>query len=239
MTKDGTTLAVEPSELVRNLFVLLPVPVAVVDAEQRIVLSNSHFNDLFPNTVSIRNIPHHEVSVDGSTYDFDLMPLSDDGFSVFLGRDTTVEGQLREQLVHMEKMGAIGRLVSGVAHELNNPLAGIVGYVQLLSRAELDPSTTRMVEVLRSQAERAGRIVQNFLSLASKTQPQKRAFDLNEVVENVLKLREYDHSVGGVLVSPDLTPGLPCAVGDASQIEQVLFNLVINAEDAVSSAQDR
>ena len=142
MTKDGATLAVDSADLVQNLFVLLPVPVAVVDSGKQIVLANSQFNDLFPNSKSIQDIPHHDVRAEGSTYDFELMPLTDDGFSAFVGRETSAEGQLREQLVHMEKMGAIGRLVSGVAHELNNPLAGIVGYAQLLSRADLDPSTS-------------------------------------------------------------------------------------------------
>ena len=78
---------------------------------------------------------------------------------------------------------------------MNNPLAGIVGYAQLHGRSDLDPSAARMVDVLKKQAERAGRIVQNFLSLATKTEPEKYSFDLNKVVENVLLLREYDHSV--------------------------------------------
>jgi signal transduction histidine kinase len=212
--------------------------VAIVDSGNRIVMSNSHFNELFPGSKSIKDIPHHEVRVDGAAFDFELMPLTDDGLSAFVGHETTMEVQLREQLVHMEKMGAIGRLVSGVAHELNNPLAGVVGYAQLLSRAELDPSTRRMVEVLRTQAERAGRIVQNFLSLASKTQAEKRAFDLNDIIRNVLQLREYDHSVRNILVSPDLATDLPSSIGDSNQIEQVILNLMINAEDAVATSED-
>ena len=184
MTKDGATLAVDLSSLIGNLFALLPVPVAIVDAQGQVVLANSTFNDFFPDTTNVNQIPHHEVRVaDSATYDFETLPLTEQGLSIFLGRETTAEGKLRNQLVHMEKMGAIGRLVSGVAHELNNPLAGIVGYAQLLSRADLDPSTHRMVEVVQNQAERAGRIVRNFLNLATKTEPEKRAFSLTAVVE--------------------------------------------------------
>lgn len=240
MTKDGATLAVVLSSLSGNLFALLPVPVAIVDAQGQIVLANSTFNDFFPDTTNVNQIPHHEVRVENSaTYDFETLPLTEQGLSIFLGRETTAEGKLRNQLVHMEKMGAIGRLVSGVAHELNNPLAGIVGYAQLLSRADLDPSTHRMVKVVQNQAERAGRIVRNFLNLATKTEPEKRAFSLTGVVENVLQLREYDHSVRDIVVSRDLAGDLPLAVGDASQIEQVVLNLMVNAEDAVISAQNR
>ncbi len=240
MTKDGATLAVDLSSLIGNLFALLPVPVAIVDAQGQVVLANSTFNDFFPDTTNVKQIPHHEVRVaDSATYDFETLPLTEQGLSIFLGRETTAEGKLRNQLVHMEKMGAIGRLVSGVAHELNNPLAGIVGYAQLLSRADLDPSTHRMVEVVQNQAERAGRIVRNFLNLATKTEPEKRAFSLTAVVENVLQLREYDHSVRDIVVSRDLAGDLPLAVGDASQIEQVVLNLMVNAEDAVISAQNR
>ena len=239
MTKDGAALAVDPSSLIGSLFALLPVPVAIVDSHDEIVLSNSTFNDFFPETTNINQIPHHEVRVDESTtYDFDKVPLTDQGLTIFLGRETTTEVQLRNQLVHMEKMGAIGRLVSGVAHELNNPLAGIVGYAQLLSRADLDPSTHRMVDVLQNQAERAGKIVRNFLNLATKTEPEKQAFSMTAVVENVLQLREYDHSVRDIVVTTDLCGDLPLAVGDAGQIEQVILNLIVNAEDAVMSAQN-
>ena len=240
MSKDGTTLAVEPASLVGSLFALLPIPVAIIDSQGQIVMSNSTFNDFFPNTSNVNRIPRHEVPVNGtSTFDFEAVPLTDQGLSIFIGRETTNEAQLRQQLVHMEKMSAIGRLVSGVAHELNNPLAGIVGYAQLLGRAELDPSAARMVDVLRKQAERAGRIVQNFLSLATKTEPDKRSFDLNGVIENVLLLREYDHSVADIIISQELAVGLPKAFGDPGQVEQVVLNLIVNAEDAVQSAEGR
>ncbi len=239
MAQEGATLAVDTSSLVSSLFALLPVPVAIIDAHGNIVLANSTFNDFFPNTTSVNQIPHHAVPVNGSIFDFEKVPLSDQGLFIFMGRDTTNEEQLRQQLVQMEKMGAIGRLVSGVAHELNNPLAGIVGYAQLLSRAELDPSTSRMVDVLRNQAERAGRIVQNFLNLATKTQPEKKSFELNSVVESVLALREYDHKVHDIVAIPELEDDLPSVSGDPGQIEQVVLNLVVNAEDAVGTTREQ
>ena len=239
MAQEGATVAVDTSNLISSLFALLPVPVAVIDEQGNIVLANSIFNDFFPKTTSVNQIPHHAVPVDGLVFDFDKVPLSDQGLYIFIGRDTSSEEQLRQKLVQMEKMGAIGRLVSGVAHELNNPLAGIVGYAQLLSRADLDPSTSRMVSVLQTQAERAGSIVQNFLNLATKTQPEKKSFDLNSVVDNVLSLREYDHKVHDIVAIPELEHDLPQVTGDLGQIEQVVLNLVVNAEDAVRMTQGR
>src|SRR5436190_17685884 len=177
MTREGTGLATDPSRLVSSLFALIPIPVAIVDADGRIVLSNSAFSDLFANIQSIDSIPHHELELPGrGIYELETVPLNEQGMKIVYAAEITNEVQLRRQVVHLEKMAAIGRLVSGVAHELNNPLAGILGYAQLVTRCELDPSARRMIDVILTQSERAGKIVQNFLSLAAKTEPKRVAF---------------------------------------------------------------
>ena len=240
MTKDGTALATDSFHLISSLFALIPVPVAVVDGDGRIVLSNSAFNDLFPNTRNIQALPQHELESPGrGTYELQTVPLNEDGLKIAYATEITNEVQLRRQVVHLEKMAAIGRMVSGVAHELNNPLAGILGYSQLVTSSELDPSTRRMVEVILTQAERAGKIVQNFLSLAAKTEPTRILFNLNEVIRNVIQLREYQENVEDILITSELSEDLPRAWGDPHQVEQVFLNLIINAEDAISDAQRR
>ena len=233
MAPEGTTLGVDASNLISSLFALLPIPVAVIDANGSVVLANSTFNDFFPNRTNVNQMPHHAVRVDGSIFDFDKIPLSDHGLYIFLGRDTTREEGLREQLVNVEKIGAMGRLVSGVANELNDPLAGIVGYAQLLARSELAPSTSRMVSALQKQAQHAGSIVQNFLDLATHTPQEKKNFDLNAVVGDVLSLRAHDHKAHDIVVTPELEHGLPHVFGSRCQIEQVVLNLVADAECAV------
>ena len=121
MTKEGTGLATDTTQLVSTLFALIPVPVAIVDDGGRIVLSNSAFSDLFQSIESIQSIPHHELGLPGGgTYDLETVPLNDQGMKVLYAREITNEVQLRQQLVHLEKMAAIGRLVSGVAHELRS-----------------------------------------------------------------------------------------------------------------------
>src|SRR5881396_1741889 len=206
MTREGAGLTLDRTQLIGSLFALIPVPVAVVDSRGRVILSNSAFADIFSGVQNIDSVPHHELEVPGhGTYELETVPLNDQGMKIVYALEITNEVQLRRQAVHLEKMAAIGRLVSGVAHELNNPLAGILGYSQLVSRSELDPGTRRMVEIILSQAERASKIVQNFLSLAAKTDPKKILFDLNETVRNVIELREYQESVDDIVVTADLS----------------------------------
>src|SRR3989454_4894746 len=231
MTREGTGVAIDRTQLISSLFALIPVPVAVIDENGRVVLSNSAFADLFPGVQNIQLMPHHEVEIPGrGTYELETVPLNDQGMKIVYATEITNEVQLRRQVVHMEKMASIGRLVSGVAHELNNPLAGILGYAQLASRSELDPSTAHMIAVILAQAERAGKIVQNFLSLASKTEPKRIAFGLNDTIRNVLQLREYQEHVDNIVVTTELSEDLPFAWGDPHQMEQVFLNLIVNAE---------
>jgi len=240
MTREGTGLAADTTHLISSLFALIPVPVAVVDTDGRVILSNSAFADLFQGIHNIQTLQHHELELPGrGTYELETVPLNDQGMKIVYAAEITNEVQLRHQLVHLEKMAAIGRLVSGVAHELNNPLAGILGYAQLVSRCELDPSTRRMVDVILAQAERCGKIVQNFLSLAAKTEPKRIAFDLNDSIRNVIQLREYQEIVDNIVVTAELTEDLPYAWGDPHQMEQVFLNLVVNAEDAIADVQRR
>lgn len=234
MAREGTALTSDSAELIRDLFVLIPLPVAIVDTSGHIILSNSAFTDMFPGLQNIQSIRHHELELPGrGTYELQTVPLNDGGMQIIYGCDVTNEVQLRRQLVHLEKMAAIGRLVSGVAHELNNPLAGILGYAQLASRSDLDPAMRRMIDVILAQSERAGKIVQNFLSLAAKTEPKRVAFELNETIQNVVQLREYQENVDEIVLSMDLAKDLPRAWGDPHQIEQVFLNLIVNAEDAI------
>lgn len=167
-----------------------------------------------------------------------LTPLTE-GFIVTgaLGvvRDVTDEKRLTDQLVQQEKLAAVGQLVSGVAHELNNPLASVMAFAQLLLSAPADSATDRSsVEAIHQEAKRAAKIISNLLTFARQHQPERTATDLNRVVEDTLELRRYALRVAQVDVELHLAAALPVTWADPFQLQQVVLNLLTNAEQALA-----
>ena len=139
----------------------------------------------------------------------------------------------QEQLLQSEKMSAVGQLIAGVAHELNNPLTAILGYAQLLEGAGLDHTSADYVRKLFKQAQRTHRVVQNLLSFARQRKPQKEQVDLRKVLEESFTLREYDLKVNNVSLEREIPQDLPSVVADPHQLEQVFLNIINNALDAM------
>jgi two-component system NtrC family sensor kinase len=147
-------------------------------------------------------------------------------------------GQTRlaqERLLQSEKMSSVGQLVSGVAHELNNPLTGIMGFAQLLLLRELDETVRHQVETIYAEAERASKIVSNLLTFARRRRAQKDPSNLNTLIERVLELRNYDLRVRNINTEMEFDPALPDTMVDANQLQQVFFNIINNAEQAMKS----
>jgi PAS domain S-box-containing protein len=140
----------------------------------------------------------------------------------------------QEQLVHSEKLAAVGQLISGVAHELNNPLTAILGYSQLLSSSgEVGTQALSYSEKLYKQALRTHRIVQNLLSFARQHKPERVPVRLNSILEDTLALRDYDLRMSHIRVHLDLAADLPEIPADPHQLQQVFLNLINNAVDAI------
>ncbi|HKC38319.1 MAG TPA: ATP-binding protein [Gemmatimonadales bacterium] len=154
---------------------------------------------------------------------------------VVMVEDVTEQQALETQLVQSEKLAAVGQLVSGVAHELNNPLTSIAGLSEfLLEQKELGKKDRGHLQVIQEQAERAGRIVRNLLTFARKGSAERVPVDLNDVIRRTLSLTGYDLKLKDVSVERELSGALPDVFGDRHGLQQVVLNLVTNAAQAVA-----
>jgi PAS domain S-box-containing protein len=150
-----------------------------------------------------------------------------------IARDVTEQKYLREQLIQSKKLSALGHFVSGVAHELHNPLSSAQGYVQILMQEDLSESAKGVVNKITGEIKRATETVQNLLAFARQRKLEKMPVDLNELIERTLALRAYKLTMDHVEVIKELKSDLPCALVDPIQMQLVFLNIIINAEQAM------
>jgi len=157
---------------------------------------------------------------------------------VWVERDVSEERRLREQLIHSERLSAVGQLVAGVAHELNNPLQGVMGHIELLIGMEDRPEARHELEEIRAAGTRAAKIVRNLLTFARHSAVERSVADLNEIVRSTIMLRASDLRAHDVTVEEDYSNDLPLIIVNREEIQQIVLNLILNAEHAVR-ATDR
>ena len=149
------------------------------------------------------------------------------------------ERGINQELLQAEKLAALGQTISGVAHELNNPLATILTWSERLASRSVDAVTRRGIETILGESERAARIVRNLLTFARKRHSTRSTVDLNQVVRETLALRAYEQRLSNVRTIEALAAGLPPLFADPHHLKQVLLNLLINAEQAMLAANGR
>ncbi len=213
-------------------------------------LYNSVQPSLFPchHTRALETEPvvveEMELQQMGGTFQISVSPWLDKNGrlagSIHVAKDISKERQLQQQLIQSEKLSAIGELISGIAHELNNPLTGVMGYSQLLQlRKDLDGRAKENLLKINSLALRCQRIVQNLLSFARKQKPERTLCDINEVLERTVELRNYELQVNNIEIVRELDRHLPRTIADAHQLQQVFLNVITNAEQAMLASHGR
>jgi two-component system NtrC family sensor kinase len=177
-------------------------------------------------------------------FSISLSPMRDEQNAVnsvvVVMTDITDAALLQAKLAHSEKMATIGRLVSGVAHEVNNPLAAILGFTDLLLENPQIPDNAREdLQIILHETQRTKDIVQDLLSFARQRPVQRELVHVNNVLRQTIKLRSYDFASHGVEVIEEFDEKLSPALGDSQQLQQVFLNILNNAYDAVQEAGQR
>ena len=191
----------------------------------------------------VDNLELRARRADGSLghFSISLSPMRDEANQVnsvvVVMTDITDAALLQAKLAHAEKMATIGRLVSGVAHEVNNPLAAILGFTDLLLENPEVPATARDdLQIILQETQRTKEIVQDLLSFARQRPTQKEPVHINAVLRQTIKLRSYDFSSHGVEVLEEFEENLSPTLGDAQQLQQVFLNILNNAYDAIQES---
>jgi two-component system NtrC family sensor kinase len=153
--------------------------------------------------------------------------------------DITEQKQQRERLMMTDRLASLGELASGTAHELNNPLTSIIGFSQLLMEKEVTDDIREDLKLINNEAQRAASVTKNLLTFARKHAPAKQLNRINNIIEDVLKLRAYEHKVNAIEVERQLDPDLPEIMVDYFQMQQVFMNIIINAEYFMTKAHNK
>jgi len=205
----------------------------------------TYFHDLFnvdlpvaESAKDLRPLAAIERTIGDETYLISSFPLhgGDKPRTVHVMKNITEMERVREQLFHSSKLASLGLLVSGVAHEINNPLTGIISYTEMLRKRTKDEETEADLGKILESAHRCKRIVENLLAFSRQRTPAKTLESVNDIIVRTVELRSFSLSAHSIEVVKDLGE-VPSVFVDAQQIRQVILNIIINAEQAVAGSR--
>ncbi|HEX9896356.1 MAG TPA: CHASE4 domain-containing protein [Dehalococcoidales bacterium] len=252
-------------ELVERIITSSPNSVLVLNQDSRVVLANRAFYNTFKKTEEeveakpiTEVIPEVELSkavlkaISNKTsnisfefrhksnshekiFDAHIIQMQEEEVLVILN-DVTEERETREKIYLTDRLVSVGEMGVGIAHEINNPLTGIMGLSQLLLDEELSDDVRNDLNAIHSEAQRAATIIKNLLTFARKHVAMKQPLQINIVVADVLKLRAYEHKVNNIRIKTQFDNKLPVILADQFQMQQAFLNIVLNAEQAMTEA---
>ena len=149
------------------------------------------------------------------------------------------EDQLEQELNLASRLASIGQLAAGVAHEINNPLTGVIGFSHLMLSRDIPDDMKQDLQVIHSEAQRVAKIVENLLVFAHQRKTGREYITINDIITRVLELRAYEMKVNNIDVESQLAPDLPLTMADAGQLQQVFLNIVLNAEHFMTKAHNK
>lgn len=198
-------------------------------------LTNLDIRDMIKASIKSGMPVSEEINLSDRTYILSIFPamMKDKREYICIMQDVTEIKRLRDQLYHSDKLISLGLLVSGIAHEINNPLTGIIGYTELLDKKVKDNSIKSDLKKIYMAAERCKKIVESLLCFARQQTPQKSLANINNVIESILDLRAYRLRTNNIEVIKRFDSMIPFTYFDVQQMQQAIMNIIVNAEDAV------
>jgi signal transduction histidine kinase len=213
-------------------------PRDIVGKQLQEVFNGDIPNEALLNDVRRDGVPRtYEKKIKDDIYQVSIFPLRESGrfLTIHVLKNITEVRRLKDQLYHADKLASIGLLVSGVAHEINNPLTGTIAYTELLAMRVTDEETRAELKKILDSAERCKKIVDNLMTFSRQRTPSKSLESINDIIDRAIGLRIYWLKTNSIEIIRDYDPAATVFV-DAQQIQQVVLNLLLNAEQAILDA---